>query len=767
MKKNDNTIWSTIIKYSWISFLSLTSFLILYIYLVSINFLNLFGPMPSLEALENPKKDQASIIYTSDGVELGKYFLENRDPVDYKNISPNLINALQATEDYRFNEHSGIDLQGLFRVFFKSVVLQQRNSGGGSTISQQLAKNLFNTRNKDFKGVINIKIFNILFVKTKEWITAVRLERSYTKQEIVTMYLNTVDFGSNAFGIKTAAATFFSTSADSLTVPQAAVLVGLLKAPTLYSPILNPQNSVGRRNTVIDQMAKYNFISSEEAEKIKEKKIELSYNVENHNTGSATYFRSVITEYLMRWSKERNLDLYTDGLRIYTTIDSRMQKYAELAVERHMKAEQKTFNSQWKTMTPWRDENLKEIPNFIEQAIKRTDRYYQLKKTYGQDTVAIWKVLRTPFKMKIFTWKGERDTIFSPLDSLRYYKRFLHAGLLSVEPQSGYIKAWVGGINHKYFKYDHVKQGTRQPGSTFKPIVYATAIDHGYSPCYEVIDAPVTFETGDANKTWSPNNSDGVFSNKTFTLRKAMANSINSVTARMIKEVTPQHVVDMARKLGIESPLDAVPALCLGVNDVNIFEMVGAYSTFVNEGIWIEPTFIVRIEDKNGNIIQNIIPKTREALNEESAYLMIHMLKGATEESGGTALGLNQFALLGTGAEIGAKTGTTQNYSDGWFIGLVSKLTTGVWVGGEDRCIHLRGYQYAQGARTAMPIWAYFMQYIFEDPELNFKKERFPQPRKKLSIEIDCKKFVQKETNSQDSTFLHKVKQDMPPDDFN
>jgi len=717
--------------------------------------------MPSLEALENPKKDQASIVYTSDGVELGKYFRENRNPVEYKNISPNLINALQATEDYRFSEHSGIDLTGLIRVAFKSLILQQ-HSGGGSTISQQLAKNLFNTRGKNFKGTIENKKLNVLFVKTKEWITAVRLERSYTKQEIITMYLNTVDFGSNAYGIKTAAATFFSTTPDSLTVPQAAVLVGLLKAPTLYSPILNPENSVERRNVVIDQMNKYSFLTDEQADSIKAKPIELKYVVENHNTGLATYFRSVITDYLMKWSEEHNVDLYTDGLRIYTTIDSRMQKHAEMAVEKHMKDEQKTFNWQWKNMTPWRDEELKEIPNFIETSIKRTERYHVLKSTYGDDSIAIWKVLRTPYKMRIFTWKGEKDTIFSPLDSLRYYKRFLHAGLLSVEPQTGHIKAWVGGINHKYFKYDHVKQGARQPGSTFKPIVYATAIDHGYSPCYEVIDAPVTFETGDTNKTWSPKNSDGVFTNKPFTLRKAMANSINSVTARMIKEVTPQHVVDMAHRLGIESPLEAVPALCLGVNDVTIYEMVGAYSTFVNEGVWIQPTFITRIEDKNGNILEQIIPKTREALNEESAYLMVHMLRGATEERGGTALGLNKFKLLGIGAEIGGKTGTTQNYSDGWFIGLVSKLTTGVWVGGEDRCIHLRGFEYAQGARTAMPIWAYFMQAVFEDPELDFKKERFPRPAKRLSIEIDCNKYDQKETNSQDSTFLHKVKQDLP-----
>jgi penicillin-binding protein 1A len=766
MSNNGSSIWSRIIKFFWISFLSGLGLIALYVYLVSIDFLNLFGPMPGLEALENPKKDQASIIYTADNVELGKYFRENRNPVEFRNISPNLINALQATEDIRFYEHAGIDLQGLVRVFFKSVILQQKSSGGGSTISQQLAKNLFNTRGKSYKGTIENKTFNIIAVKTKEWITAVRLEKAYTKQEIITMYLNTVDFGSNAFGIKTAAATFFATTPDSLTVPQAAVLVGLLKAPTYYSPVLNPANSLERRNVVLEQMQKYNFLSKTETDTLQAKPIELVYEVENHNTGLATYFRSVITDYLLKWCKERGLDLYTDGLRIHTTIDSRIQKHAEAAVLRHMKEQQKIFYNQWKNMTPWRTEDLKEIPNFLENAIKRTGRYHQLRQAYGQDTAAIWKVLRTPYKMRVFTWNGEKDTVLSPIDSLRYYKYFLHAGMLSVEPQTGHIKAWVGGINHKYFKYDHVKQGTRQPGSTFKPIVYATAIDHGYSPCYEVIDAPVTFETGDTNQTWTPKNSDGVFSNKTFTLRKAMANSINSVTARMIKEVTPQHVVNMARRLGITSPLEAVPALCLGVNDVSIYEMVGAYNTFVNEGVWIEPTYITRIEDKNGNVLQDFIPKTHEALNEESAYLMVHMLKGATEERGGTALGLNRFKLLGIGAEIGGKTGTTQNYSDGWFIGIVSKLTTGVWVGGEDRSIHLRGFDYGQGARTAMPIWAYFMQSVFEDKELEFKKERFPKPTGKLRVEIDCNKYVQHETNSKDSTFLHKTKQDIPIDDF-
>jgi penicillin-binding protein 1A len=750
--------WSRFVKTIWIGFLSGFAVLILLFYMVSVDAMGLFGPMPGLEQLENPRKDEASIIVTADGVILGKYFRENRTPVEYENISPNLINALKATEDYRFEDHSGIDLWGMLRVAFKSLILQQR-SGGGSTISQQLAKNLFSTRKKDFRGSIKNQTFNLVIVKVKEWITAVRLERSYTKKEIITMYLNTVDFGSNAYGIKTASATFFGTVPDSLTISQAAVLVGVLKAPTLYSPILNPENALSRRNVVIDQMAKYEVIEESLADSLKSNPIVLQYQVENHNTGSATYFRSFITEYLNKWCLEKGYDLYTDGLRIYTTIDSRMQLHAENAVMRHMKENQKIFDQQWKGMTPWRDEKMKEIPNFIENAVKKTDRYKELAKVFNGDSVKIWNALNVKYKMKVFSWKGEKDTLFSTLDSLKYYKRFLRAGMISVESNTGHIKAWVGGINHKYFKYDQVAKGKRQPGSTFKPFVYATAIDHGYSPCYEVLDAPVSFATMDTNKVWTPQNSDNVFTHRPFSLRKAMANSINSVTARMIKEVSPEEVVNMAHRVGIQSDLEAVPALCLGVNDVSIFEMVGAYNTFVNKGVWLEPTYLIRIEDKNGNVLESFIPNSREAIDEETAYLMVHMLKGATEERGGTALGLWSYNVLGVGGEVGGKTGTTQNYSDGWFMGIVPKMTAGVWVGGEDRPIHLRGFYVAQGARVAMPIYAYFMEALFNDKELNFKRERFPRPEK-LSIQIDCEKF--KVSQLADSTSLIKVKQDIP-----
>jgi penicillin-binding protein 1A len=756
-------IYSGIIKTLWAVFISVGGLLVLYIYLVSINFNDYFGKMPSLEALENPKSEVASELYTADNVLLGKYFRENRSPVEYEQMSPNLINALLATEDVRFEEHSGIDLIGLFRVAIKSIVLRQSNAGGGSTLSQQLAKNLFETRSALYEGKLakNSTAIKMLINKTKEWITAVKIERSYTKKEIITMYLNTVDFGSNAFGVKVAAKTFFNVSSDSLAISEAAVLVGLLKAPTQFSPITNPENSLIRRNTVLEQMKKYNYISSAQLDSLKSLPITLNYSVENHNKGLAPYFRNLITNYLIQWSKKRGYDLYADGLRVYSTIDLRMQKHAEDAMAQHMKDQQSKFFDHWKGKKPWRDEEGKEIAGFIEKAAKSSDRYKALKKIYGNDTITIKKIMNTPDSMRIFTWNGERDTIMSPMDSIRYYKYFLHTGFMAMDPHSGHIKAWVGGINYKHFKYDHVKQGKRQPGSTFKPIVYATAINLGYGPCYELPDLPVTFQTGDENKTWTPQNSDGKFTGEVFTLRKAMANSINSITANLINRVTPQKVVEMGKDLGIKSPLEAVYALCLGVCDVSVYELVGAYSTFANKGVYTEPFFISRIEDKNGNVLEEFIPKTIEAMNEEDAYLMVHMLKGATEEKGGTALGLNKWGLLWNGNEVGAKTGTTQNYSDGWFIGITPKLAAGAWVGGEDRSIHFNSMDLGQGARMAMPIWALFMQKVYNDESLGIKKEKFPAPLKPLSVEINCIKYKEK-INHPDSLHLSNSHQGIP-----
>lgn len=734
----------------WISFLTGALCIWLWVFMVSNNVGNMFGDMPNLETLENPKSNISSELYSSDGVLLGKYYRENRTNISYDEISPNVINALVATEDIRFEKHSGIDLQGSFAIFW---YLLKGDKRGSSTISQQLSKNLFKTRAARYEGSLGKKNnkLRLIINKTKEWISAIQIERSYTKKEIMTMYLNTVDFGSNSFGIVTASETFFSVPQDSLTVNQAAMLVGLLKAPSLYSPVYNPDNALIRRNTVLEQLNKYHYINDVQFMTLAKQPIGLKYEVENHNKGSGTYFRSYITRYLISWCNERGIDLYEDGIKIYTTIDSKIQAYAEAAVSEHMKYLQGKFFAYWKGKTPWRDEEFKEIPNFIEKAAQHSDRWKMFSEIYDGDTAKIWSAMNRKMSMRIFSWKGEIDTLLSPMDSIRYYKHFLHAGMLSMDPHTGQIKAWVGGIDHKHFKYDHVKQGSRQPGSTFKPFVYTAAIDLGYSPCYELPDLPVTFKTEDINETWTPQNSDGAYSGEMFSIRKAMANSINSITANLIKKVGPETVVDYATRMGITTPLEPVPALCLGVFDVTLYDMVGAYSTFVNQGVWTEPIFMTHIEDKNGNILQSFVPKTKEVLSEETAYLMVHMLKGATEEKGGTALGLNKYGLLWNGAEIGGKTGTTQNYSDGWFVGITTQLTTGIWVGGDDRSIHFRSMNDGQGARMAMPIWAIFMNYLYNDTKTGIKKERFPMPSSPLSVEINCKKFKE-EDNANSNT---------------
>lgn len=763
-------IVSTLVIATWLLVIGGFGFFYLYISMVANNTGDYFGSMPSLEILENPKTEEASELYSSGRDLIGKYWRENRSPVDYEQLSPNVVKALIATEDYRFEDHSGIDVRGMFRVFFKTIVLGQRSAGGGSTISQQLAKNLFNTRSAAYEGKLhrtNNKV-GLIINKTKEWLTAIQIEQAYTKKEILTMYLNTVDFGSNSFGIKVAANTFFNTSPDSLSANQAATLVGLLKAPTYYSPVYNPENALNRRNVVLAQMKKYRFINPEQYDTLTKATLGLNYNVENQNQGIATYFRGVITNYLLYWCRQNGFDLYADGLKIYTTLDINLQKYAEEAVVEHMKYLQKQFFEHWKGRNPWIDEDGKEIKDFIQTAARRSERFRSLKEKFGDNTQAILREMEKPVKMTIFSWNGDIDTLMSPIDSIRYYKHFLHTGFLAMEPQTGHIKAWVGGINYKHFKYDHVKQGRRQPGSTFKPIVYAAALDAGYRPCDQIIDAPVTFSiptSEEPNKTWTPKNSDGKYTGEVYSLRKAMANSVNSITAFMTKKITPGAIVNMARNLGIQSPLDPVPALCLGVYDVSIFELVGAYSTFANNGVYTEPFFIQRIEDKYGNVLQEFIPKTIEALDEETAYLMIHMLKGATEEKGGTALGLHRYGLLGYGNEVGGKTGTTQNNSDGWFVGVTPKLVAGAWVGGDDRSIHFRTMDFGQGARMAMPIWAGFMQKAYADSSSGIKKERFPVPPG-FNIELNCNKYVQRAEGNNPVDTLKMHYQNNIPDDF-
>lgn len=730
------------IKYLWIAFIGGFFAFILFVWMLSINFLGLFGSLPDFKALENPDSELASELYSTDGILLGTYFRENRSPVTFDELSPNLVNALIATEDVRFEDHSGIDMTAMLRVFVKSILLGQ-DSGGGSTLSQQTAKNLFKTRNDDNQGLLSsIPGLRMLIVKTKEWIVATQLEKSYTKNEILTLYLNTSEFGSNAYGIKTAAKTFFKKTPAELNVQESAVLVGLFKAPTYYSPVFNPENSLRRRNTVLGQMYRNDLLTETEYDSITQLPIELDYSVSNQNQGLATYFREVVKADLIKWTKE-NLksdgsayDLYGDGLRIYTTIDSRMQRYAEESVDEHMRSLQAAFFKEMGTRDPWVDGNNQIIPNFIEDQVKRTEAYRLLKQRYGNDVDSIDFRLNEKKKMKVFSWeRGEIDTLMSTMDSMRYYKKFLQTGFMSMDPHTGHIKAWVGGMDHKYFKFDHVKQGKRQPGSTFKPFVYAAAVENGYSPCYTVVDQPVEVYIP-GQPAWSPSNADGKFSYDKMTIRKAMAQSVNSITAYMMKKLSPKIIVETARRLGITSDLEEVPALALGVNDVSVFEMVGAFGTFVNKGEHTTPYYIDRIEDKNGNVIQQFTPKKRPAMSEEHAYLMLYMLRGGFEESDGTSQGVSY--AIREGNELGGKTGTTQNASDGWYMGVSKDLVSGTWVGGDDRAIHFRSWTAGQGSRTARPIWVKFMTKVYADKTLGYTKGAFPRPERPLSIEINC-----------------------------
>lgn len=740
MPKQPSKLSTKLIRSIWTAFgLGLAS-AILYIFLVQTNFLFLFGTMPGTDKLENPRSDQASELYTADGELIGKYFRENRSPVRYEKLSPMLVDALLATEDIRFYEHSGIDGKAMGAVAYAALTGDDR--GGGSTITQQLAKNLYKTRVDDSKGILGrIPGVSTLISKTKEWLTAVKLEQNYTKEEILTMYLNTVDFGSNSFGIKVAAKTFFGTSPDSLKVQESAVLVGLLKAPTTYSPRLNPDNALFRRNTVLAQMAKYQMISPAAYDSLRQLPIELQYKVENHYDGPATYFRGAVGEYMRKWCEENGYDLYRDGLKIYTTIDSRMQALAEQAVKKHMKNLQRRFDQHWKGRNPWVDDQNREISGFIESTAQRTGYYKKLKEQYGEDEAKINKLMNTPRKMKVFTWKGEKDTTLSPLDSLRYYKRILHAGLMTMDPFTGHIKAWVGGINFKYFKYDHVKQARRQPGSTFKPFVYLAALDNGWSPCDRMVDKRITIRYKENGKDmeWQPRNVTRSYTGSNMTLRLAMARSVNSVTAQLTEAVGWDKVAGYATRVGIQSDLKHVPSIGLGSGgDVSVYEMVGAYSTFVNNGFWSEPMYVTRIEDRNGNVIHQFAPRQKKVLSEETAFLMLHMLKGGMEEPGGTSQGLWEYKLWKKGNQIGGKTGTTSNYSDGWYMGVTKDLVTGVWVGGEDRSIHFRTSDLGEGSKTALPVYGLYMENIYADPELGVTMGPFPKPTVKIQKKYYC-----------------------------
>jgi penicillin-binding protein 1A len=734
-----------LVRVAWTLFFLSVGFFLAYPMLVRTNFLFLFGKSPSLEELENPKVEQASQVFTSDGVLIGRYFRENRSPVPLSQISPWLVKALIATEDARFYEHSGIDAPSLVSTVYYGLRGDKR---GGSTISQQLAKNLYKTRRGESRGALgHIPGISTVVAKTKEWITAVELERRYTKEELLRMYLNTVEYGSNAFGIKVAAKTFFSTTPDSLTPVQAATLIGVLNNPTAFNPRFHPAASRRRRNVVLQRLGQAGALKPAEVQALQDEPIVLNYQIEKHIDGPDTYFRGAISQAVNRWCEAHGYDMYRDGLRIYTSIDSRMQDHAEQAVHQRMKQLQQQFDSFWrnKGQNPWVDEEGHEISDFIETQMKRTQSYKSLAARYQGRPASLDSALHVKRPMKVFTWKkedGDTTLVMSPLDSLAYYKHFLQAGMMTMDPFTGSIKAWVGGLDYRFFQYDHVKQGKRQAGSTFKPFVYLTALDNGYSPCDRIRDERVTINYVENGKPmqWQPDNVTREYTGMNMTLRYAMARSVNSVTAQLTEKVGWNKVADYAHKVGITSPLLGVPSIGLGSGgDVSVYEMVDAYATFLNNGFRSEPRIITRIEDRNGNVIQQFDPVQKRAISPETAWLMTYMLRGGMEEPGGTSQGLWDFEdLWRKDNQIGGKTGTTSNYSDGWYMGLTKDLVSGVWVGGEDRSIHFFRSQQGEGGRMALPVFGRYMESIYKDKALGYDYGPFPKPPTKINRKYVC-----------------------------
>jgi penicillin-binding protein 1A len=722
-----------------------------YIFCVETNFLWLMGSMPSVEDLQNPKVNQSSEIYTADDVMIGKFYTENRTPVAAEQISPYLTQALIATEDARFYRHSGIDYKAMASVAV-GIVTGATDRGGGSTITQQLAKKLFKTRRSGARGLLGfVPGISTLIYKTKEWLTAIKLERNFTKEEILTMYFNTVDYGNNTYGINTAAKSYFSKAPDSLNLQEAAVLVGLQKATTTYNPIRNMKRSLERRNVVISQMQKYGYLTQKQADSVSALPIELKTKFETPYDGNANYFKNAVVDFVKKWGDKNDYDLYTDGLKIYTTIDSRMQQHAEDAMTQKMKQLQRVFEDHWGKQNPWVDERGKEIPDFLQNVIKRTNSYKVLAARFRNHPDSIQYYLNKKDTMTVYDWKnsGEMKKYWSSMDSLDYYKRILRAGMMAMEPHTGQIKAWVGGLDYNYFKYDAVRQGKRQPGSTFKPFVYTTAIDDSsfnMTPCDQIEDKPFSkkyVENGE-EKEWRPRNATGTWSYSNMSLRRALAQSINSVTAELTDRVGPANVVRYAKRMGISTPLQALPSIGLGPFDVSLYDMVAAYSVFVNSGNYTEPILVTRIEDSNGKVIQEFQPERRPAISPESAFLMVHMLKGGVEEPGGTSGSIRwRFDVAKNNNEIGGKTGTTSNNSDGWFMCITRDLVIGAWVGGDDRSIHFRTTNLGEGAKTALPIVGSFLEKVYKDKTIGIEPGPFPKPGFKISKQYNCPTYYE------------------------
>ena len=712
-----------------VGFASLIIAFIFYLIMVDVNFLWLFGKSPSLRAIMHPKTIQASELYSADGVMIGKYFSENRTPVAYEEINPVFWKALIDTEDERFYHHFGIDFQGVFAAAKDFVV--HHDARGASTITQQLVKNMFRVRTEYSTGLLgNIPGVKMLIMKSKEWITAVKIEMFFDKKDILTMYANTVDFGSNAYGIKTAAKTYFGTTPKELTPEQAAILVGLLKATTYYNPRTNPDNSFKRRNVVLDNMRRHKDLTREAYDTLSKKPIQLDYSVENNYDGQAQYFREAVADELHDWCKDNDIDLYRDGLKIYTTIDTRMQKYAEQAAKRQMRIIQRNFNNHWSGQNPWQDERHQEIPNFIEDLAKKLPYYKYLSQRYDNNTDSINYYLNLPHPVKLFDYdEGIIEKNISTLDSIRYMEHFMHCGFVAMEPETGHVKAWVGDLDFRTWKYDKVKS-MRQPGSTFKLFVYAEAMNQGITPCDTREDSYFSMKVFDSKKNeevlWAPTNANGRFSGANVTLKQAFAMSINSIAVKLGQECGIPNIVKTAHDMGIKSKLDATPALALGSSDVNLLELVNAYCTPVNDGKTHNPVLVTRIVDRDGKEIYTAPEEEKQVLTYKSAFLLQQLLQGGMQGTS-SALGrwTNQFAR---DTDFGGKTGTSNNHSDAWFVGVSPHLVVGAWVGGEYRCIHFRTGALGQGSKTALPICGDFLEQVLRDPAFKMYRAKFDKP---------------------------------------
>jgi len=737
------------------------------------------GPMPSFIQLENPEYYLAAEVYSEDEILLGKISIENRTWTDYKDLSPYLIAALIATEDIRYYRHSGIDVRGIARALFRTILLGQ-NTGGGSTITQQLAKQLYPRDTANVSALV--RKIRLGVTKFKEWQTAVKLEKSYTKEEIIAMYLNKYDFNYQAIGIKSAARVYFNTTPDSLKIEDAAVLIGMLKASTLYNPVRNYDRMLQRRNVVLSQMAKYGYIDRKLCDSVKQDSILLDFQIEDHNTGLATYLREYLRNTMTRPEPDRNkyvqqasyddalwewenytlygwcnknkkpdgsnYDIYKDGLKIYTTVNAKMQQYAEEALAEHLSNEvQPDFYARAKTFKnpPYSDYLPKKvIDELIMRSLRQSDRYY-IMRARGAPEDSIMLAFNTKVRMRVFSWRGEIDTIMTPLDTIWYYKYYIRSGMLLMQPSNGYVKAYVGGPDFRYFKYDVCTQQKRQVGSTIKPFLYTIAMQNDYSPCYEVENIPRSFDVGDSIP-WTPKSSGNkAYHGKMVTLKWGLAQSENYISAWLMEQFSPSTVVDLMHKMGVRSFIDPVYSIFLGTSDVKLEEMVGAYGTFANKGVYTRPMYVTRIEDKNGNVISRFTPKIEEVLDEETAYLMLSLLQGVVQTGSGIRMRREPYMLMN---QIGGKTGTTQEQSDGWFMGVTPNLVGGVWSGWEDRAIHFETLGEGQGANMALPVFAIFLRKLYDDPQFGIMEaDEFERPSG-FNIELDCEKVKRESTRS-------------------